>query len=117
MASEQQAVIKPALNPRSGFTWWLAVTVAGFAGLVLTLGAPHIIGRPIKAGDVAHTNLAAARSAGLVDEVETGRARERARQSVLPVFKRDHSLDRVMLDELQLRLDQVSRLQVECGLP
>ena len=93
------------------------MTVAGFAGLVLTLGAPHIIGRPIKAGDVAHTNLAAARSAGLVDEVETGRARERARQSVLPVFKRDHSLDRVMLDELQLRLDQVSRLQVECGLP
>lgn len=91
--------------------------LAGFAGLTLALGAPHMFGQAIKSGEFAEQDLIAPRATTIVDEAQTRLIEQKARESVLPVFRRDHDIDRLILRRLGNKLDQVSGLQEHVGLP
>lgn len=104
-------------HPSGIFIWWLLVALAGFTGLVLALGAPHIFGQPIRAGEVAERDLVSPVSTTITDEAQTRLAQQKARQAVLPVFKHDREVDRLIVSRLNGRLASVSTLQVELGLP
>jgi putative nucleotidyltransferase with HDIG domain len=103
--------------PELGWVWWLSVTIAAFFGLLITLGAPYIFDDGLKAGEVADRDLLANRNVIIVDQAATREAQERVGKTVLPVFKRDHSRDKVILKELDRDLDLVPILQKEAGLP
>ncbi|MBI4534047.1 MAG: HDIG domain-containing protein [Candidatus Melainabacteria bacterium] len=96
---------------------WLLVALAGYVGLLLALGAPHLAGNPLQAGQTAPLDLVATKQAVVIDEVQTRQLRQEAQEEVLPVFKRNHKLDALMLSNLQNRLDQVVNLQKALGLP
>lgn len=104
-------------HPSGVFIWWLLMVLAGFTGLVLALGAPHIFGQPIRAGEVAERDLISPVSSTITDEAQTRLARQKARQAVLPVFKNDREVDQLIVSRLKGRLELVRTLQVEVGLP
>src|SRR5437870_422882 len=104
-------------HPEIGWVWWLSVALAGFLGLLLTLGAPYMFGRGLKAGDIADRDLVATRALTVVDENATKLAQDHAAQSVLPVFKRDHTRDQQILNDLDADLKLVPVLQQQAGLP
>ncbi|HEY9871526.1 MAG TPA: HDIG domain-containing metalloprotein [Candidatus Obscuribacterales bacterium] len=104
-------------HPSGIFIWWLLVALAGFIGLVLALGAPHIFGQPIRAGEVAERDLVCPVSTTITDEAQTRLAQQKARQAVLPVFKHDHEVDRLIVSRLKEKLESVRSLQVEVGVP
>src|SRR5579885_225976 len=82
MTLSTTAATKPAQpSPGAALLWWVVTALAGFACLFVTLAAPHLLGVVIKAGDTAPTAILATRSATIVDEEATRRARDQARQS------------------------------------
>ncbi len=112
MTLSTTAATKPAQpSPGAALLWWVVTALAGFACLFVTLAAPHLLGVVIKAGDTAPTAILATRSATIVDEEATRRARDQARQSVLPVFRRDPGIDRRILDRLAAELAEVTVMQ------
>lgn len=118
MEPDKRAIAKPdPMHPSGALMWWIAVVLAGFAGLLMALGAPHVFGQTIKAGEFAEQDLMASKSAMVVDEAQTRLLQQKARESVLPVFKHDRQLDMQILSRLNSKLEQVGKIQQEVGLP
>jgi hypothetical protein len=72
---------------------WTAVVVVSFGALVLALAAPAIIGHQIVPGEVAEHDYAAKQKTYIVDLEKTRQAQEQARQTTMPILKRDQSAE------------------------
>ncbi len=112
---------RQSARPESFFTvkWavsWILITVLSFTCLMVTLGTPYILGHKIKAGDIAEQDYIAEHKAMVVDETKTRQAQDNARQSLIPVFKRDGAATCKVLDRLKAKLDLLQRLTNETAL-
>src|SRR4029453_3439449 len=118
MEREKRAVAKPdIMHPSGALIWWIAVVLAGFAGLLVALGSPHLFGQTIKAGEFAEQNLVSNKRSTIVDQAQTRLAQQKARESVLPVFKHDRAVDLQILSRLAGKLDCAGKIQEQVGLP
>lgn len=97
--------------------WWLSGIILSFACLLLTLSAPHLFWPAPLAGTIARQDMPALHSLEIIDSTATRQLVDQAQQSVLPVFKRDHSHDQQMLMHLTQLLNATEKLQVDCHLP
>src|SRR5688572_18065337 len=115
MESVNRTIAKPDTSP--GTAWvWVSVVLAAFVGLMLTLGSPLLFRHGLKTGHISEREIVAVRPVTVVDESATRQAQESAAASVVPVFKRDHSRDGLILGRLESELNQVEALQKDVGL-
>ncbi len=118
MAPEAMANSK-ALQPHPGFALflWLAVAATGLLAMLLTLAAPQFLSGTIAPGEMVNSDIVAVHPATIEDKEATRQAREKAKQSVLPVLERDHTIDQRIANRLQAQLTQVGWLRDTGGLP
>ncbi len=90
---------------------WLAICLSGFFALSLSLTAHHIFNSDFKPGERIDQDLIAARSTLVIDASATERERQKVRNSIVPVFKKNSSRDQESVDNLQRRLAAIEQLQ------
>lgn len=95
---------------RSFFNW-LTVCAVGFASLVFALSAHHIYNNQFRVGDVADHDLVASHASLVVDEAATRMARDKARQSVMPVFKTNKDADEKTKHGITSLLNGINKIQ------
>lgn len=103
--------------PRYAFFQWLAVVLASFIGLVLALGSHELFGHKFKTGEIAQKDYIAAKRTRVIDEIQTKRARDIAKQNIMPVLIKDQELDLNVLRTLRHRLYIITTLHSQKILP
>ncbi len=99
------------------FAIWLAVGFIGFFLVFMALSAVHIFSPGLKPLDIADRDLLAPESTQVVDHMETEKAIERARQSIVPVFQVDKSRNAKSIAAVEMALVRVAKLQEALVVP
>jgi len=106
--SPHRRQVRPQTNsPLKWTIQWLLVILLSYSSLIVTLGWPFIFGHPIQAGDVAERDYVAHKKTSIVDVVKTREAQEQARESTVPVFKKDMKAYSASMAKLRSLLDLV----------
>jgi cyclic-di-AMP phosphodiesterase PgpH len=93
------------------FAAWLTICALGFLALCLSLTAHHLFSTGFKPGDKVDRDLVATHSTLVVDEDATTRERQKIRDAVVPVFKKNRSADEESLKSLRAKISIVGELQ------
>ena len=93
------------------FASWLTICAVGYLVLCLSLTAHHLFSSGFKPGDRIDRDLVASHSTLVVDEDATARERQKARDSVVPVFKKNPDADRESLKSLNDKFARVAELE------
>jgi putative nucleotidyltransferase with HDIG domain len=101
----------PSAPPMKWATQWMSVVVVSFAALLLALGSPYIFGHRLQVGEVADRDYSAPHQAYIVDLAKTKEAQDAARESTLPVLKKNLQANESILNGLKIRLDALSAAQ------
>jgi putative nucleotidyltransferase with HDIG domain len=90
---------------------WLTICIIGFVCLCFFLTAHHLFNPGFKVGEQVRRDLVAKRATIVVDQEATQALRNKARNSVVPVFSRDKQADDQSLKLIRQKLDLMGRLQ------
>jgi putative nucleotidyltransferase with HDIG domain len=97
----------------SGFVGWILVVLLGFVCLLIAFTTHHILSPGVRVGDIVDRDIRASKTASVVDEVETRKAEEGVRHSIMPVLKEDTSHYDAFLKDVARQLDQIAQLQLK----
>jgi putative nucleotidyltransferase with HDIG domain len=90
---------------------WLCICVVGFVSLGLALTARHILTPGLRVGDKISHNLLATHSTMIVDEIATQHEIENAKNSLIPVFRKNETRNIESVTALTKRLNSIAELQ------
>jgi putative nucleotidyltransferase with HDIG domain len=99
------------LRSTSSFLVWCGVVLVGFACLLAALTAHHILYPSLKLGEIADQEIRARKTALVRDELETLKAENNARHSVMPIMKADSSQDGAFLEAVGQQLRTIAGWQ------
>ncbi len=101
----------PIFQSNGAFFSWLATCIVGLAALCLFLTQHHIFSSAFKPGEMVDRDLVATRAALVVDDAATAQEQLKARQRVMPVFKRNSLYVEPNVKALNQLLLKISELQ------
>jgi putative nucleotidyltransferase with HDIG domain len=90
---------------------WLCICIVGFLTLGLTLTARHIFTPGLRVGDKISHNIRASHSTMVVDEIATQREIQKAKDSLIPVFRKNETRNIESVAALTKKLDSIVALQ------
>jgi cyclic-di-AMP phosphodiesterase PgpH len=96
---------------------WLCICVVGFVSLGLALTARHIFTPGLRVGDRISHNLLATHSTMIVDEMATQHEIERAKNSLIPVFRKNETRNVESVAALTKKLNAIAELQKSGVVP
>ncbi len=97
--------------------WWLLLGVFGVTGLIFCFVAQPLFYPQLKPGDVAYKDFVATQTVEVEDKVATEQQRTKARQELVPIFKRDTSQQNKFIPALQTELVSIKYLQARMASP
>jgi cyclic-di-AMP phosphodiesterase PgpH len=101
----------------SSLIGWFLVVVVGFLALLVAFTAHHVLYPGVRLGDIVDHDIRASKTVVVVDGVETKKAEETVRHSIMPVLKEDTSHYRVFVKDIAKQLDQIEQMQKEGLVP
>ncbi|MBK7746660.1 MAG: HDIG domain-containing protein [Candidatus Obscuribacter sp.] len=111
LTDTQAALIKEDFWTARSLAGWVGAALSGFACLFLALSAVHIMSPGLQEQDIADRDLKAPSTVSVQDRGETDKVREKARQSIVPIFQVDKSRDQLSINNIARTLARAESLQ------
>ncbi len=90
---------------------WILTCFIGVAGLIFCFITQPLFYPELKVGDIAYQDLKATKNVQIEDEAATKRARLKARNSVVPVFKPNKVQYEKFAKDIKIELENIKSLQ------